>query len=238
MPFYENLSSKKHHYFYIIIQAETFKYYYGRHSTDNLNDGYFGSGKYLKSAIKKYGKNKFSMYILEEFDTFDQLNDYESWYITKEMIDSPDCYNISPGGCGGTIWNKDHPRYDEIRDVCVKAAAKGCAGRSPEGIERQKQAMSKLRKGVPLTPECIEKLSAATSGPKHNRWGKKGKDNPFAAEYTFEREDGSIEKYTGTIYDYANKSNKRYTSAGLGYLLNGKTKFYKDIIRITKSIPE
>ena len=39
-------------------------YYVGCHQTDNLNDGYIGSGKYLKRAIKKYGIENFKFDIL------------------------------------------------------------------------------------------------------------------------------------------------------------------------------
>ena len=35
--------------------------YIGSHQTANLNDGYLGSGKYLKKAIKKYGKEILSL---------------------------------------------------------------------------------------------------------------------------------------------------------------------------------
>jgi hypothetical protein len=32
------------------------KYYIGMHVTNQIDDGYLGSGKYLNNAIKKYGK--------------------------------------------------------------------------------------------------------------------------------------------------------------------------------------
>jgi hypothetical protein len=34
------------------------KYYIGQHITDNLDDGYIGSGRRLKIARKKYWQNK------------------------------------------------------------------------------------------------------------------------------------------------------------------------------------
>ena len=40
------------------------KYYVGCHQTKNPNDGYLGSGKHLKRAIKKYGFDNFKVEIL------------------------------------------------------------------------------------------------------------------------------------------------------------------------------
>ena len=40
------------------------KYYVGCHQTANINDGYLGSGKHLKHAIKFYGHENFKVEIL------------------------------------------------------------------------------------------------------------------------------------------------------------------------------
>ena len=47
--------NKKYHYFYKITNVINNHYYYGIHSTDDLNDGYMGSGTRLHYAYKKYG---------------------------------------------------------------------------------------------------------------------------------------------------------------------------------------
>lgn len=76
------------------------KYYYGVHSTDNLNDGYMGSGVVLRLAFKKYGKENFNREIIKFFDSAEQMFQAERETITEEMVNSYDCYNVKPGGLG------------------------------------------------------------------------------------------------------------------------------------------
>ena len=49
------------------------KYYIGAHRTDNLNDGYVGSGVGLKRAIEKYGKENFVTETLHTLRTEDEM---------------------------------------------------------------------------------------------------------------------------------------------------------------------
>ena len=50
------------------------KCYIGKHQTDDINDGYMGSGKLIKQAIRKYGLDNFSKEILFIFDNEDDMN--------------------------------------------------------------------------------------------------------------------------------------------------------------------
>ena len=54
----------KYHIIYKTTNLINGKIYVGMHSTDNLNDGYLGSGWILKQAIKKYGKENFKGEVL------------------------------------------------------------------------------------------------------------------------------------------------------------------------------
>lgn len=93
------------HYIYKITNIINNKYYIGMHSTFNLEDGYFGSGKYLWNSLKKYGKENFKKEILEFFPDRKSLVDREKELVNKELINDPLCMNLMKGGEGG--WHKN-----------------------------------------------------------------------------------------------------------------------------------
>lgn len=90
--------NKKYHYFYKITNNINNHYYYGIHSTDDLDDGYMGSGTRLKYAYEKYGIENFTKEILKFFDTREELAKYESEIVTESLVTDNNCYNISLGG--------------------------------------------------------------------------------------------------------------------------------------------
>lgn len=70
------------------------------------NPAYLGSGKLLKRAIKKYGKDNFKKEILEYCIDNDHLNECEIFWINKlDAVNSDNYYNIASGGNGGKLGN-------------------------------------------------------------------------------------------------------------------------------------
>ena len=99
---------KQYHYIYKTTNNITGRYYYGMHSTDDLNDGYLGSGKRLRYSINKYGKDSHTKEILEYCDSRDDLKSREAEIVNLNEIAKEDCMNIQPGGGGGIISDEHH----------------------------------------------------------------------------------------------------------------------------------
>lgn len=92
---------KKYNYVYLIRNNINGKIYVGKHSTDNLDDGYMGSGNLIKAAIKKYGIDNFTKVYLAFADTEQKLNWFEKFYIRKfNTQDQTIGYNLTAGGDG------------------------------------------------------------------------------------------------------------------------------------------
>ena len=95
------------HYLYKTTCLITNRYYIGMHSTNNLEDGYMGSGKRLRHSVRKYGKENHVKEILEFFENRSLLVEAEKKRITPEMITDKNCMNLKEGGYGGFI-NDEH----------------------------------------------------------------------------------------------------------------------------------
>jgi len=83
---------RKYHYIYKITRDDG-RYYIGMHSTDNLDDGYFGSGKLITLSIKKHGLERHKKEILEFLPSRTELKVREKELITEEILEDTLCMN-------------------------------------------------------------------------------------------------------------------------------------------------
>ena len=176
---------------YITTNLINGKQYVGSHFTDNLNDGYTGSGKAITSAIKKYGKENFKREILEECNTIEEARKLEEPYIIKFNTCSPNGYNIlKTGGLGivGKTWGnhtnktKIHLRkkLKEIyKDESLRKRISDSVTGSNNGFynkkhtESTKKKISEKNKGKKRTKEHIQKIIEANSKPKSEEHKRK-----------------------------------------------------------------
>lgn len=84
------------------------KYYIGMHKTDNLEDGYLGSGTHFKRALEKYGRENFEREILEYCNSDEEMHLAEARYITEDVVNDKNSYNLKLGGDGGWDYVNNH----------------------------------------------------------------------------------------------------------------------------------
>lgn len=98
----------KYYTIYQITNLVNGKIYIGVHQTDDLDDGYMGSGRRLKDAIKKYGWNQFKKeYIHTDLADMRMMYVREKEIVNEDFILRKDTYNIQLGGTGMSQTPKD-----------------------------------------------------------------------------------------------------------------------------------
>lgn len=90
------------HYLYQITNRIDDKIYIGVHSTNNLNDGYFGSGLLLKRSLQKYSRDNFDREIIAFFETREECLAEEAKLVNEAFVLRDDTYNCVIGGGGGS----------------------------------------------------------------------------------------------------------------------------------------
>lgn len=88
------------HIVYKVTNLINNKIYIGIHSTEDLSDNYYGSGKYIKESIKKYGKENFKKEIICYCGSREEAFEKEKQLVDKQFIERNDVYNLSLGGKG------------------------------------------------------------------------------------------------------------------------------------------
>ncbi len=99
---------KRYYYIYKTTNILNDKFYIGMHSTNDIDDGYIGSGKKLWYSINKYGKENHVCEILEYLPDRKLLKLREEEIVNKELLTQELCMNLTRGGRGGFDYVNEH----------------------------------------------------------------------------------------------------------------------------------
>lgn len=153
---------KKYHYIYKTVNILSGKYYIGMHSTNNLNDGYLGSGTRLRYSINKHGKDNHKLEILEFCNSIEELYQREAEIVNLNEIAKIDCMNLCVGGRISGFMNDEH------RIKAQKGSQKLFKERMLNDVDFRKK-MCKIRSSVMKKNHILGKINYDTmSGKKHS----------------------------------------------------------------------
>lgn len=150
--------SKKYNFVYKTTNNLNGDYYYGVHSTNNLNDGYIGSGKRFLRAVNKYGKENFTREIVQYFSNIKNAYSLEAAIVTPDLLLDEHCLNIAVGGMGGAVYGRK--LSEEAKQNISKHSV------FKDNIKRQEviDKISKTLKGRPLSGTHKQSISSALKG--------------------------------------------------------------------------
>lgn len=162
---------------YEITNLVNGKTYIGQHTTENVDDGYMGSGKAIMGAIKKYGKENFKKEILLYAKNEVALNFFERGLVTPEFCALKTNYNLREGGGYGG-------KHSEETIAKILATKKSWSPERKAAFTAKRSAALKGIKRGPRNPETKAKIAAALKGKNKSsetkaklsaaRKGKKG----------------------------------------------------------------
>lgn len=163
------------YYIYEITNLVNGKTYIGQHITDNLEDGYLGSGKALKAAIKKYGRKAFKKEILIFANGSISLNFLEKCLVPLWWAELPTNYNLLEGGGNGArmtaearkkiSMGRKGKKYGPMPESQRLAMSARMRGKQPAHLVKLVKE-NHPRLGKTHTPETKAKMAAAKLGKK------------------------------------------------------------------------
>lgn len=169
-------------YVYKVTNKLNGKFYYGQHTTSNLDDGYMGSGQMLKMAFKKYGIENFSKKILKFCNSTEELDIVERRLVSPSWLKKHKgaVYNMIPGGyfMGG----ENHPCFGVPRSEETKRKLSENHV-MPADIEAWKAKLRKARVGK---RPGLGKHHTDESKKKHSNASKKNWEDPEYREKVME----------------------------------------------------
>lgn len=145
------------------------KIYIGQHQNAYPDRDYFGSGKTLKKALKKYGKNNFIIEVLRWADSKEELDQMEIGFIKAYNSTNRNIgYNITNGGEG---WGRGtHHTKETIIKMSKSQSNRIVSDETRKILSEAHKGIPSMRRGIPISEETKRKMSESLKG--RNAWNK------------------------------------------------------------------
>jgi len=152
-------------------ESKSGKYYIGRHSTNNVDDGYFGSGKWIRS-IKD--KSELKRTILEYCENFDTLIQKEQIYL-QQHINNEDCMNFNNNPIGFATGMLNPAKNPEVlKERSIRMTGENNPAKRLEVRMKMSESQKKTpRKGYVMSEQGKKNIAAAKIGLKFSDEGRK-----------------------------------------------------------------
>lgn len=198
---------KKYFFIYVTTCMVTGRYYIGKHSTKNINDGYLGSGDLIRQSIQKYGKGAHTCKILEIGADENDIRRLEAIAISEQVLADPLCMNKAPGGQGGNIGGggffsakhkaafhsaggnalaakrKSDPEFDHMMQAKKSSGIKKFLQGATEEIKAKRVKSQRLATNAAHRPEAKAKrkltckINGHSCGSNNPNYGRKWMNN-------------------------------------------------------------
>lgn len=192
-------------YIYVVSSIVNDKIYIGKraHKWENW---YFGGGTLIKYAIKKHGRDKFSVRPMEFCQDEESLNSAEVRYIYEARRDGKILYNLQDGGTNNWAGQKHSPESIER----MRLAQKG----HPVSEETRKN-ISLANAGRVLTEEWKRRIGLSCKGNKHTAEARKKISESHKRRYALVGHHRLGYKYPESVKLKISQSlKKRYETGG------------------------
>lgn len=185
---------KRYGYVYVITNLINNKKYLGVKEKPEFDETYYGSGKVIKNAVSKYGKENFSVVVYKWCQSKEELYSEEKrlsilWNVVKDK----NWYNCMVGGHGGNT------KVNYTKEQKMEFGKKISDSKKNRPLtEKELQKLEKMRnawKEQHHTEETKEKIRNSNTGHKvtqearekmsRNHADVRGSNNPMFGDHRF-----------------------------------------------------
>jgi hypothetical protein len=209
------------------------KSYIGVHKTNNIDDGYIGNGilynrpssvkkgNAFHNAVKKYGFDNFTKYIMCFFDTYEDAMVEERYLVNSSWVKRSDNYNTAIGGYGNSKEGFTKEQNDKFREKI-----------SGVGNHRygKKDKKAKIVLKYDLNNNLLDKYDSITNAAKSINMTASAVS--LCCRGKIMQTNGFVFRFENYLEEELNKLNENLSKFKIKYNIDGSAYYKQDGIKV------